>query len=64
MPRGREHVYFATVNYATAGSPTTSAVVDPDGVLVASQPYGEAGVLAVDIDLAAATRLLATRCRS
>jgi predicted amidohydrolase len=57
-------IYFATVNYATAGSPTTSAVVDPEGVLLASQPYGEAGVLAVDIDLAAATRLLATRCRS
>lgn len=57
-------IYFATVNYATAGSPTTSAVVDPEGVLVASQPYGEAGVLAVDIDLATATRLLAARCKS
>ncbi|MEP6859356.1 MAG: carbon-nitrogen hydrolase family protein [Deltaproteobacteria bacterium] len=57
-------IYFATVNYATAGSPTTSAVVDPEGVLVASQPYGEAGVLAMDIDLAKATRLLAKRCKS
>jgi predicted amidohydrolase len=57
-------IYFATVNYATAGSPTTSAVVDPEGVLVASQPYGEAGLLAVEIDLAKATRLLANRCKS
>jgi predicted amidohydrolase len=57
-------IYFATVNYATAGSPTTSAVIDPEGVLIASQPYGEAGLLCVDVDLAKATRLLAQRCKS
>ena len=55
--------YFATVNYASTGSPTTSAVVRPDGMLLAHQPYGKEGVLIADIDLAAATRLLATRCR-
>jgi predicted amidohydrolase len=53
--------YFATVNCASAGSPTTSAVVRPDGTLLAWQPYGEAGVLVVDLDLTAATGLLARR---
>ena len=56
--------YFATVNYASAGSPTTSAVARPDGTLAAYQPYGEAGLLVVDLELAKATRLLAQRCKS
>lgn len=55
--------YFATVNYSSDGSPTTSAVVRPDGTLQAFQPYGQEGVLVTDIDLAAATGLLAARCR-
>jgi predicted amidohydrolase len=55
--------FFATVNYASDGSPTTSAVVRPDGTLQAYQPYGQEGVLVADIDLAAATGLLAARCR-
>jgi predicted amidohydrolase len=55
--------YFASVNYATAGSPTTSAVARPDGTLLAHQPYGEEGVLVVDVDLSVATGLLAERYR-
>jgi predicted amidohydrolase len=55
--------YVATVNYASAGSPTTSAVARPDGTLMAYQPYGQRGLLVADIDLTAATRLLATRCK-
>lgn len=55
--------YFATVNYASDGSPTTSAVVNPDGTLLAWQPYGQEGVLVADIDLEAATGLLALRYR-
>ncbi len=35
--------FFATVNYASAGSPTTSAVVRPDGTPLAWQPYGRPG---------------------
>lgn len=54
-------IYFATVNYASQGSPTTSAVVKPDGTLLAYQPYGEAGLLVVDIDLDLATCFLAKR---
>jgi predicted amidohydrolase len=56
--------YFATVNCASAGSPTTSAVVRPDGTLLSYQPYGKEGLLVADIDLTAATGLLAARCRS
>jgi predicted amidohydrolase len=56
--------FFATVNYASPGSPTTSAVVRPDGTLLAYQPYGKAGLLVADVDLGEATGLLASRCRS
>ena len=55
--------YFAAVNCASAGSPTTSAVVNPDGTLLAFQPYGQTGFLMCDIDPAAATGLLARRYR-
>ena len=55
--------WFATVNYASAGSPTTSAVVRPDGTLLAWQPYGVEGLLVAELDLAAATGLLAARYR-
>ena len=53
--------YFATVNYAGAGSPTTSAGAQPDGTLLCYQPYGEEGLLFADLDPSAATGLLATR---
>jgi predicted amidohydrolase len=56
--------YFATVNYASAGSPTTSAIIRPDGTLLSYQPYGEEGLLIADIELTAATRFLAERCRT
>ena len=53
--------YFATVNYAGDGSPTTSAVVQPDGTLLCHQPYRKEGLLFADLDLSAATGLLAAR---
>jgi len=56
--------YFATVNTASAGSPTTSAVVRPDGTLLCYQPYGKEGLLIADIDITEATGLLAARLRS
>jgi predicted amidohydrolase len=56
--------FFATVNYASPGSPTTSALVRPDGTLLSYQPYGKPGLLVADIDLAEATGLLAARCKS
>ncbi len=56
--------YVATVNCASAGSPTTSAVIRPDGTLLSYQPYGKEGLLIADIDLTAATGLLARRCKT
>jgi predicted amidohydrolase len=56
--------YFATVNFASDGSPTTSAVIGPDGTLLSYQPYGVEGVLIADVDLDAATGVLAARCRT
>jgi predicted amidohydrolase len=56
--------FFATVNYASPGSPTTSAVVRPEGTLLSYQPYGEPGLLVAEVDLAEATLLLAKRCKS
>jgi predicted amidohydrolase len=56
-------IYYATVNCASEGSGTTSAVISPDGAVVVSQPYGQRGVLVADIDLSAATGFLARRCR-
>ena len=46
----RTPVYFATVNYASAGSPTTSAIVRPDGTLLSYQPYGVEGLLVAELD--------------
>ncbi len=56
--------WFASVNCAVDGSPTTSAVIRPDGSVLAWQPYGEAGLLVADLDLGLATRALALRLRS
>jgi predicted amidohydrolase len=55
--------FFATVNYASEGSQTTSAFVRPDGTLMSWQPYNTPGLLVADLDLTEATRLLATRYR-
>ena len=62
--RAAENTCFvATVNCAGAGSPSTSAVVRPDGTLLCYQPYGKEGLLIADIDTAEATGLLAARCK-
>jgi len=55
--------YIATVNVASAGSPTTSAIVRPDGTLLCYQPYGQPGLLIGDIDITEATGVLAARWR-
>jgi predicted amidohydrolase len=56
--------YFASVNSASEGSGTTSAVIRPDGTVLSYQPYGVEGLLIADIDLSLATGLLAARCRA
>ena len=56
--------YVASINVASVGSPTTSAVARPNGTLLAYQPYGKHGLLIADLDLATATGLLASRCKA
>jgi len=56
--------YFASVNCASEGSGTTSAVIRPDGTVQCFQPYGQEGLLVAELDLSAATGLLASRCRT
>src|SRR6195256_4685781 len=56
--------YFASVNCASEGSGTSSAIARPDGTLQCYQPYGQEGLLLADLDLRTATGLLASRCRT
>lgn len=56
--------FYATVNCASDGAPATSAVVRPDGTVLAWQPYGQEGLLVADLDLSEATGLLASRLRA
>lgn len=56
--------YFASVNCASDGSPTTSAVIRPNGEVLAWQPYGKEGLLIADVNPSEATGFLAARCRS
>lgn len=51
------------MNCAVDGSPTTSAIIRPDGSVFAWHPYGEPGLLVGDLDLDLATRALALRLR-
>jgi predicted amidohydrolase len=55
--------YFASVNYAISGSDTTSAIINPDGTVLAWQPYGIEGLLLADLDLTLATGLYARRLK-
>ena len=60
--RAAENTCFvASVNCASEGSGTTSAIARPDGTLQCYQPYGQAGLLVADLDLEAATGFLASR---
>jgi predicted amidohydrolase len=54
-------VYVAASNVAGPDQGSITGVIAPDGTLVASLPYGVAGVVAADVDLARADRRLALR---
>jgi len=56
--------WYATVNCAGPDSPTTSAVIEPDGTVLAWQPHGQSGLLIASIDATVATRALAFRLRA
>jgi predicted amidohydrolase len=60
--RGLENtIYFASVNYAFRYQESATCLIDPQGECVAHLPYGEEGVLVRDVDVEAATGLLASR---
>ncbi len=54
-------VYVAAANVAGRDQGSLTCVIAPDGTLVASLAYGRVGVVAADIDLTRADRLLARR---
>lgn len=54
-------IYFASVNYAFRNQDSATSVIGPSGECLAHLPYGEEGVLVHEIDLDAATGLLASR---
>jgi predicted amidohydrolase len=62
MCRGLENtIYFASVNYALRFPESATALISPTGECLAYLPYGEEGVLVREIDIDAATGILAAR---
>lgn len=62
LMRSRENtIYFASVNYALRFPESATSLIDPAGNCQAFLPYGQEGVLVQEIDLDAATGLLAKR---
>jgi predicted amidohydrolase len=54
-------IYFASVNFALRYPETATSVVAPDGRCLARLPYGDEGLLVVDLDLDEATGIYARR---
>ena len=54
-------VYVAAANAAGPEQGSVTGIIDSDGALVASLPYGQVGVAVADIDLDRADRRLALR---
>jgi predicted amidohydrolase len=54
-------IYFASVNYALRYPESATSVIDPSGKCHAYLPYGQEGLLVVEMDLGKATGLLASR---
>ena len=54
-------IYIAAANNAGPAQGSITGIIGPEGPVVASLHYGEVGVVAADIDLDAADRLIARR---
>jgi len=54
-------IYFASVNYGLRYQEAATTLIDPKGNCQEYLPYGQEGVLVAELDLAAATGLLAKR---
>jgi predicted amidohydrolase len=62
LMRSKENtIYFASVNYAMRFQESATTLINPAGECESFLPYGTEGVLVRDIDLDAATGLLAAR---
>ncbi|HVU51294.1 MAG TPA: carbon-nitrogen hydrolase family protein [Polyangia bacterium] len=62
MCRAMENtVFVAAANSAGPEQGSVTGIIGPDGALVASVPYGQVGVVAAELDLERATRLIARR---
>jgi predicted amidohydrolase len=62
MCRGLENtIYFASVNYALRYQESATSLITPSGQCQAHLPYGQEGLLVQEIDLNAASGLLASR---
>lgn len=62
MMRSRENtIYFASVNYAFRYQESATCLIDPTGECQAFLPYGQEGLLVQEINVDAATGLLAQR---
>ena len=65
MMRALENtIYFASANYASKYPESGTAVIAPNGDCIAHEVYGRIGVIVADIDLDAATGLLAKRFKN
>ena len=54
-------IYFASVNQAMRYQNSATSLIDPQGNLIASVPYGKEDLLIADLDLTKATRFYARR---
>ncbi|KAA9036511.1 carbon-nitrogen hydrolase family protein [Ginsengibacter hankyongi] len=65
MMRAMENtIYFASVNYGMRFQESATSLIAPDGKCLKHQAYGKEGVIVADIDVAAATGLLAKRFKA
>jgi predicted amidohydrolase len=62
MCRAMENtVFVAAANSAGSDQGSATCIIGPDGAQIASVPYGRVGVVAAELDLERATRLIARR---
>jgi len=54
-------IYFASVNYGFKYQESATSIIGPEGDLISHAPYGQECLLTHEIDLAAATGLIANR---
>jgi predicted amidohydrolase len=62
--RAKENsIYFASVNQAMTHQNSATSLIDPEGNVLQTLPYGQEGLLVADLDLAQATGFYASRYR-